>query len=279
MAVITIQSQVAYGTVGNSAAVPILQMLGHETWPVPTVMLSNHTGYPDWAGHRFSAAQLRDMLSAIEARGAFADCEAVLTGYIGDPALVPVIADAIDRIRAANPAALIICDPVLGNDAKGLYVEQALVAAVGDGLLPRADILLPNRFELATIAGRVIDTVAQALDSADALAAQGPKTIVCKSIPEGEALVGILRTPAGNWPIRTPRLEVAANGAGDCFAAALLGRLLSGDTPESAFAGASATIHAILDKTRHSDRAEIPLATSRELIVNPPQPFPATRRP
>src|SRR5690606_35612250 len=148
MNVISIQSHVAYGHVGNSAAVFALQRLGIEVWPVHTVQFSNHTGYPDWQGEVFSADHVARVLAGLEARGAFARCDALLTGYIGDPALGSVILDAVTRIRAANPAALWACDPVMGDHGRGLFVRDGIPAFFCAQALPAADLVTPNLFEL-----------------------------------------------------------------------------------------------------------------------------------
>ncbi|HEY9549804.1 MAG TPA: pyridoxal kinase, partial [Kiloniellaceae bacterium] len=153
MNVISLQSHVAYGHVGNSAAVFALQRLGVEVWPVHTVQFSNHTGYPDWQGEVFAAEQIARVLEGLEARGAFARCDALLTGYVGDPSLGAVILDAAARLRAANPQALWCCDPVMGDHGKGLFVRAGVPEFMAGRALPAADILTPNQFELELLAG------------------------------------------------------------------------------------------------------------------------------
>jgi pyridoxine kinase len=148
MNVISIQSHVAYGHVGNSAAVFALQRLGVEVWPVHTVQFSNHTGYPDWQGQAFGADHIAAVIDGLAARGALARCDALLTGYIGDPALGAVVADTARRLRAANPRALWVCDPVMGDHGKGLFVREGVPEFMAGTALPAADVVTPNLFEL-----------------------------------------------------------------------------------------------------------------------------------
>ncbi|MEE1543577.1 MAG: pyridoxal kinase, partial [Alphaproteobacteria bacterium] len=130
MPVISIQSHVAMGHIGNSAGVFTLQRLGIEVWPVHTVQLSNHTGYADWGGGAIAVNQVADVLAGLERRGAFAKADAVLSGYMGTPELVAVVAEFVVRAKAANPALLYCCDPVIGNGVKGLFVPEPVAEAI-----------------------------------------------------------------------------------------------------------------------------------------------------
>ena len=153
-AVISIQSRVVYGHVGNAAAMPALAGLGIETWPLDTVTLSSHLGYPDARGARHGPETLAPLLDGLDAIGALAECDAVLSGYLGTAANATVVADVVARVKRANPDAFFVCDPVLGEFDEGLYVDETVARATRKLLLPIADMLLPNHFELGWLAGR-----------------------------------------------------------------------------------------------------------------------------
>ena len=139
--ILSIQSSVAYGHVGNSAAVFPLQRLGISVWPVNTVHFSNHTGYGDWRGPVLPAADIAAVIDGIERRGVLPDCDAVLSGYMGDASLGQVIVDAAARVKAANAGALYCCDPVMGDVGRGIYVRPGIPDFMRDPAVPAADIL------------------------------------------------------------------------------------------------------------------------------------------
>lgn len=274
MPILSIQSSVAYGHVGNSAAVFAMQRLGAEVWPVHTVQLSNHTGYPDWGGGALGAEHVADVLAGIERRGGFEQADALLSGYVGSEDLVAVIADAVDRMKAANPSALFCCDPVVGNDAKGLFVPRAVATAVKAQFLHRADIATPNRFELAWLTGDAVETVDQARAAAEQLAALGPATVVVTSLPTNLGIGVLVHEMGAAWLIETPRLDAPANGAGDCFTAMLLSRLVAGAPIAEAAASAVSSIFGLLSR---GDGGELPIVAAQEEIVAPSQCFKARR--
>src|ERR1700712_5036052 len=151
--ILSIQSWVAYGHVGNASAVFPLQRLGAEVWAINTVQFSNHTGYGDWTGQVFSGEQVRALVDGIERRGALLRCDAVLSGYLGDPAIGEAVLDAVARVRRANPAALYCCDPVIGDFDTGVYVRPGIEAMLRDRVLAQADLATPNQFELERLTG------------------------------------------------------------------------------------------------------------------------------
>ncbi len=274
MNVLSIQSSVAYGHVGNSAATFALQRLGVTAWPVHTVQFSNHTGYADWRGRVFAPEEVAEVIAGIEDRGVFTECDAVLSGYVGDAALAEVIADTVRKIKAANGRALYCCDPVLGNAARGLFTAEPVARAMRDRLLPHADIATPNAFELAWLSGRPVTDAATARD---ATAALGPSRVVCTSVPMKDGLGVLARDDHGAWLVETPRLDVAANGAGDTFAAILLARLLHGDALETASEHATASVFAVLEATGAAGASELRLVEAQSEIAAPTHRFAARR--
>jgi pyridoxine kinase len=278
MPIIAIQSAVAFGHVGNSAGVFPIQRLGVEAWPVDTVQLSNHTGYADWGGGAHSATHVADVLAGVERRGGFAAADALLSGYVGSAELADVIADAVDRMKATNPGALYCCDPVIGNDRAGIFVKAEVARAVAENLVPRADLLTPNRFELAHLTGETLDDVdavagaAARLAAAHRPAATHDLAVVVTSVPCTDGIGVLVRDGDQSWLIETPRLDGPANGTGDAFTAMLLARHASGETLVEAAAKAVASVFAILER---SDGGELALVAAQDAIVAPGRVFEA----
>ncbi len=272
MAVLSIQSSVALGHVGNSTAVFALQRLGIEVWPVHTVQLSNHTAHPDWGGGALGAAHISDVLEGVHRRTGSVGVDAVLTGYVGSVDLVPVIVRAVKRVKAASPAALYCCDPVMGNARRGLYVAEDVADAIACHLVPLADIVTPNAFELARLADRPAATTVQAGRACTHLQADGPDMVVVTSLdtPEG---VGVLASNSDDcWLVKTPRLPVSGNGAGDTLAALLLGHLLRGTTLAEATSRAVSSTYALLAA---GTADSIALISKQNEIASPQRLFPA----
>src|SRR6187399_330992 len=182
----SIQSFVAYGHVGNSAATFPLQRLGHEVWPVLTVVFSNHTGYGDWRGPLLPPDDVRAIVTGIEERGVLPTCDGVLSGYLGGPGICEVVVDAVARVKAANPAATYTCDPVMGNATSGCFVDPAIPPIIREQVVPVADILTPNQFELGFLTGTDPHALDEVLASADAARAMGPSTILVTSVETGD---------------------------------------------------------------------------------------------
>jgi pyridoxine kinase len=109
--ILSVQSSVAYGHVGNSAAVFPLQRMGLEVWPVNTVHFSNHTGYGHWRGQVLPAEDVAGIIRGIEERGVLGDCDAVLSGYLGDPSLGEVVVGTVGRVKRLNAKAIYCCAP------------------------------------------------------------------------------------------------------------------------------------------------------------------------
>lgn len=260
--VLCISSQVARGHVGNSAAVLAVQRLGHEAWPLPTVILSNHPGHTRCAGMRVPVDTLAAMLDALEGNGWLAQVDAVMTGYLPSAAHVAFAASAIERVRVVNAGALVLCDPVLGDDPQGLYVEEAAATAVRDRLMPAADIVTPNRFELSWLAERPVEDPRQAVRAAHALP---PRLVLGTSIPSGQnQLSNVLVEADGTTAAVVSRRASVPHGTGDLLAALLLGHLLyePGDVPR-AMAYAVAGVEAAIEASAGADELQLVAAQDR----------------
>ena len=281
MAILSIQSAVAYGSVGNAAAVFPLQRLGFEVWRVDTVLFSNHTGYGAWRGTVLDPKLVDDVLRGIEERGVSARCEAVLSGYLGSMELGAVVLDAVKRVKRANPRALYCCDPVLGDADRGFFVRPELADFFRAEAVPLADILTPNRFELETLTGRRVDTLAAARAACDALLARGPRAILVTSLDVAEISADtaalLAATREGGWLVRTPRLPIVANGAGDLTAALFLAYFLKVGAADAALGETAAGVHAVIAETVRSGDAELAIVAAQDALVSPPTRYPVER--
>ena len=277
MPILSIQSHVAYGHVGNDAAVFPLQRLGHEVWAVHTVQFAAHTGYGPPKGQVFDASHIRDVIDGIAARSDFATCEAVLSGYMGSSAIGEAILDAVKRVKAANPQALYACDPVLGDVGKGFFVRAEMPDFMRDHVVPYADIVTPNLFELEALTGIACKTLNDTKRALHALHDKGPAVIVLTSavIDETPSHAIDMLVSDGNSiaRIRTPRLGFSPNGAGDLTAALFLSSYLKHHSAADALAHAASSVHAILDETLKTGGGELKLIAAQEALVSPPQHF------
>ena len=280
--ILSIQSWVSYGHVGNAAALFPLQRLGFETWGVNTVQFSNHTGYGQWRGTVFEPTQIAELIEGMAGRGALDHCRAVLTGYMGDPALGAVVLDTVARVRAANPGALWLCDPVMGDTDGGFYVKPGLPEFFRDRAVPMADIITPNQFELEFLTGRTIRDLDGAVDATAAARALGPKVVVLTSLVRPDApkdrIELLVSTAAGTWRVATPLLPIAVNGAGDAVAALFLAHWLkTGGDPAAALSAAASAIYAVLKETHARGEREIQLIAAQDELVAPRELFAAER--
>lgn len=248
--ILAISSQVARGHVGLSAIQPALQRLGHDVIALPTVLLSNHPGHPRFVGERVAPRLLASMLDALDASGWLADIDAILTGYLPSAEHVAFAADAVRRVQALSPPALYLCDPILGDDPKGIYVAPEAAEAVRDRLLPLADIATPNRFELEWLAGAQVSDVASAIAAAGRL---GVADVVATSIPEGErALHTLAVSRSAARSVCTERLANVPNGTGDLLSALYLSATLA-EPRVDALSMTAGAIKAVIDASRGAE--------------------------
>ncbi len=279
--ILSIQSWVAYGHVGNAAAVFPLERLGHEVWPIHTVQFSNHPGYGGFRGKVFDAAHVSDVVEGLDERGLFARCDAVLSGYLGAADTGDAVLDAVKRVRAANPKAVFCCDPVMGDDGPGLFVRPAIPDIFRTRLIPAADIVTPNRFELEQLTGRSIGSLSDTVFAARTLLGQGPRLVAVTGLknpitaPNQIGIAAVTRDSA--WIVTTPTLsfDPAPNGTGDLFSALFLGYILGGHGPAEALSRAVSGLYAVLELAAAQGLREMPLIAGQGLLVQPPHLFPA----
>lgn len=274
--VLSVQSRVAYGHVGNSAAVFALQLLGVEAWPLDTVAFSNHTGHGRWRGSALSVESIAELFEGIAALGVLPQLDAVLSGYLGAAATGPLLLDIVSRLKVANPRALFCCDPVIGDDDTGPYVTGGIAEFFRDRAVPAADILTPNRFELEFLSGRRVATLGDAAEAALALRSRGPRIVLVTSLTDTADRISMLAAgPDGAWISEMPRLPVMLNGCGDVAAAVFLAHLLDGASLPEALAKTASALFALIDMTVRLGRRELALVAARHELVAPARRFEA----
>jgi pyridoxine kinase len=281
MNLLSIQSHVAYGHVGNSAAVFPLQRIGVEVWPVHTVQFSNHTGYGEWRGRVFSGEDIRMVVQGIEERGVLGECDGVLSGYLGSPDIGEAVVDAVVRVKTANPAARYCCDPVIGNIERGVFVRGGIPELIKERVLPVADVVTPNQFELEYLAGRGIVTPTDLAAAIDAVHACGPRVVFVTSLHTEETPDDCIDLAAsdgtGRCRLRTPRLPVVANGAGDVVAALFFAHYLQNGSAAEALSLAASSIFGVLNRTAEAGSPEMLLVDAQQEFVAPSRMFEAHR--
>lgn len=273
MKVLSIQSAVAYGHVGNSAAVFPLQRIGVEVLPVYTVNFSNHTGYGVWRGPLISPADVADVITGIEERGVFGDIDVVLSGYQGGEGIADVIIDTVARVKKANPDAVYACDPVMGNAKSGCFVAPAIPELLRERVVPVADIITPNQFELGFLTGTDPGSIESTLESADLVRARGPRTVLVTSVErpdrEPDTIEMMVVDDSGAWIVQTPLIPMKANGSGDVTAALFTAHFRRTGDAADALARTASSVFDLLSNTYESGSRELRLVESQEAYANP----------
>lgn len=278
--ILSVQSHVAYGHVGNSVAVFALQRLGIEAWPVHTVQFSNHPGYGAFRGRVLDGEAVRDVIAGVEERGVFGECAGVLSGYLGDVGIGEAVLDAVARVKTANPSALYCCDPVIG-DAGRIYVRKGIPEFLHERALRLADIVTPNQFELEFLAGCRSESLHEALAAVDVVHAMGPNVVLVTSLVTADTPTGNIDLLASDGRerlrVRVPRLMLHASGGGDLMAALFLGRLLQEGSLARALALATASVFGVLARTQEKGACELALIAAQDEIAHPSHAFEVER--
>lgn len=278
MKVLSIQSAVAYGHVGNSAAVFPLQRIGVEVLPVYTVNFSNHTGYGAWRGPLISPSDVADVITGIEERGVLGEIDVVLSGYQGGEGIADVIIDAVARVKKANPDAVYACDPVMGNAKSGCFVAPAIPELLRERVIPVADIITPNQFELGFLTGTEPGSIESTLESADLARARGPRTVLVTSVErpdrEPDTIEMMVVDDAGAWIVQTPLIPMKANGSGDVTAALFTAHYRRSGDAADALARTASSVFDLLSNTYEAGSRELLLVESQEAYAHPRLQFP-----
>ena len=279
MNILSIQSHVAYGHVGNAAAVFPLQRIGVEVWPIHTVQFSNHTGYGNWQGRVFDAGMIGEVVAGIEQRGVLGECNGILSGYMGSAAIGGAVLDAVTVVKQANPAAKYCCDPVIGDVGRGIFVREGIPEFMKDKAVPIADVITPNHFELNYLSGRKSSNLQEVRDAVKAVHGLGPRVIMVTSLHTTEtpenAIDLLASDESGCFRARTPKLALTVNGAGDAIAALFFAHYLRSGSVGEALSQAASSVFGVLAKTAETGAREIQLVTAQREITNPSRMFEA----
>ena len=275
--ILSIQSHVAFGHVGNAAATFPMQRLGVEVWPVHTVQFSNHTGYGSWTGRVFDGQMIDEIVSGMAARGVLPRCDAVLSGYMGSADIGESILAAVAKVRDANPDAIYACDPVIGDVGRGVFVRPGVPEFIRMKAVPAASIITPNQFELEFLSRRTTGTGSELREALAAVHALGPSIILVTSYlgedTPDDCIDLIASSGRDLWRVRTPRLPIELNGAGDAVAALFLVHYLRTRSPGQALANAASSIYGLMRRTAEAGSRELLLVAAQEEFVAPSQVF------
>ena len=279
MTILSIQSHVTYGHVGNSAAVFPLQRAGHEVWPVHTVNFSNHTGYGDWGGPMIPASDVTSIIDGIEKRGAFPQIDAILSGYQGGADIADAIVETVRRIKAANPKALYACDPVMGNAKSGCFVSDGIPPLLRDRVVPVADIITPNQFELGYLTDSEVGTLDQTLAAVKKAQEIGPKTVLVTSVKRPETADDQIEMLAVDgdraFLVSTPLLPFKRNGSGDVTAALFTGHYTETSDVKESLRRTASSVYDLLENTYEAETSELQLIQSQDVFAHPRMQFSA----
>lgn len=275
--VITIQSQVVHGHVGNSAAVLPLQAHGVTVAAVPTTLLSNHPHYRTMRGRILDAELVADLLRGVEERGLIDSAAVIVTGYLGSVANGEVVAEFVERAKATNPRLVYVCDPVIGDEDLGVFVAPGLEELFSERLVPSADCITPNQFEMELLSGATVSTVEAVVRAAAKINAFGAAGVVVTGClladTQPHHVETIVSGAAGTWRISTPRLPIRPAGTGDLFTSLLAAKLTLGETLPEAAARAVSACFAVLERTTADGASEMRLAQSLAELVHPKRLF------
>jgi pyridoxine kinase len=279
MNLLSIQSHVAYGHVGNAAAVFPLQRMGVEVWPIHTVQFSNHTGYGNWKGSVFDAGMIGEVVTGIEQRGVLGECDGVLSGYLGSAEIGDAVLDAVKTVKRANPEARYCCDPVIGDVGRGIFVREGIPEFMRNKAVPAADVITPNQFELDYLSKRASKSLSHARDAVRALHDLGPRAILVTSLHTDNTPQNSIDLMAsdenGCFTVRTPKLPLTVNGAGDAIAAIFFAHYLRSGNIGEALSRAASGIFGVLAQTAEAGSREIQLVAAQDEIVSPSRLFEA----
>jgi len=274
VSILSIQSNVLSGHVGNAAACLPLHRLGYEVWPLDTVVLSNHPALTPPTGRRQRPDELIELIDGLAARGLFGSCSGLLSGYLGDAENGSAVTYAADAIKSENPDALIFCDPVMGDNGK-IYVNGDILGFYKDNLVKKADIIAPNAFEAGLLVDGEVNSRDQAISAIQHLRNQNPSIVILTGVERanGVELENFIGFADGVWSVTTPKIEVLSHGAGDLLSALFVGRYLATENALTSFRDAVSGVFATLQYAASHDCEDLPVVAAQEEFLNPKQRF------
>ncbi|XP_015591886.1 pyridoxal kinase [Cephus cinctus] len=279
--VLSIQSHVVYGYVGNKSATFPLQLLGFDVDAINSVQLSNHTGYKVFKGQVLNAQDLDDLVDGLSTND-LDNYSHLLTGYVGSASFLRRIAKLIHVLKQKNPDLIYVCDPVMGDNGK-MYVPEELKEIYKSDIVPLADIVTPNQFELEVLTQKSASTFDELKEGIKELHKMGPKTVVISSTDIDGKLTAIASSlnEDSMLKIDIPKIPTSFTGSGDLFAALFLAHYHLQKNIKSAIEIAINTLHEVLldtfknaqafqdDKVQHARKIELRLIQNKAVIEKP----------
>lgn len=250
--IISVQSQVVYGSVGNSIAIPTLQQAGFRAMAVPTVLLSNTPHYPSLYGGAIPDDWFNGYLTGLLERDAVRHVKGIITGYLGSVGQAEILADWLERVRERYPHLWVIIDPVMGDTDSGIYVKPELPDAYRQLLLPLAQGITPNVFELEVLTGRPCREIAAAISAARTLLSETLQWVAITSAPvaDGSDSIHVVLVTADAVTIsHHPRVEAELKGTGDLFCSELVSGIVAGKTVAEAVQAAGDRVAEVMRYT------------------------------
>lgn len=283
--ILSIQSHVVFGHAGNSAAEFPMRRLGVNVWPLNTVQFSNHTQYRQWTGTVMPASHLVEIADGISAIDELKNCDAVLSGYMGSPEQGNAIIDIVKKVKAVNPNAIYICDPVMGHPEKGCFVAPGVAEFLCNTALPISDMLSPNILELEELNGKQrINNVDEAILACREICKRGPKVVLVKHLSragyQNDRFEMLLVTKDEAWHIHRPLVDFGVRqpvGVGDMTSGLLIANILKGKSLVEAFEHTTSAVYAVMLETLKRDKYELQLVAAQDEIANPIQWFKAKK--
>jgi len=286
MAILSIQSHVVYGYAGNTAAVFPMQRLGKEVWAINTVEFSNHTGYGKWRGKVLGAELVSELAEGLYERGVLKNCEAVLSGYLGDAAVGKAIIETVKKVKKENPDVIYCLDPVMGDVGRGFYVKPDIPDIFKNDVIPYADIICPNQFEIEVLTGITINNTDDAVKAINKLHEMGPSIVLLTSFREKQGELGMITSDKKNiYKITTPELPLGNGvaGTGDMTASVFLSRFLETKNIEKTLTLCTASVYGILEASlkfsdeRNGKPVELKIIETQEHLCYPKFKFEAVK--
>lgn len=281
--ILSIQSHVVYGYAGNKSATFPMQLLGVDVWALNTVQFSNHTQYGKWTGMVMPKEQIGEIVRGIDEINALGECDAVLSGYIGSAEQVAEIVNAFEQVKACNPKAIYLCDPVMGHPDKGCIVADGVKEGLVNLAMAKADIITPNLVELRELSGLAVENFEQAIEAVKAILAKGPKKVLVKHLSRvgkyDSQFEMLLANGEGIWHISRPLHSFSKEpvGVGDLTAGLFLANLLNGKSDLEAFEHTANAVNDVMEITHQRGRYELQTIAARDFILQPKSAYKAVK--
>ncbi len=281
--ILSIQSHTVFGFAGNKSATFPMQLMGMDVWALNTVQFSNHTQYGKWTGMVIPKEQIGEIVRGIDEIGELKNCDAVVSGYIGSAEQVDEIIKAFHKVKALNPNAIFLCDPVMGHPDKGCIVADGVREGLIDIAMPQADIITPNLVELRELTGLEVNNFEQAVAATQAILAKGPKKVLVKHLSkvgkDSTKFEMLMTTEQGVWHLSRPLYDFDREpvGVGDLTAGLFISNLLNGKSDLEAFEHTANAVNEVMRVTYEQGSYELQLIRARDVIINPTSSYKAVK--